>query len=335
MITPLPRPLSCKGRGELNSSMTNDSGRQGHAMRYRFLTVDVFTDRIFGGNPLAVFPDAQGLTDAQMQVVAREFNLSETTFVFAPEDKMHAARLRIYTPKVELPFAGHPTVGTSYVLAALGRIPLEEGDVRVVLEENVGPVPVTIRVRDGRPVFTQLTTAQPPAFGPPPPAPAELASALSLSEGDILTGGRAPQAVSCGLPWLIIPVVSRDAIARARLRPDRYEQILGNDWSRGVYLVTFDTGLPASDVHARMYAPAIAPHEDPATGSAAASLAGYLAARETNDGTYCWRVTQGHEMGRPSLIEIEAVRAEGTITTIRVGGASVMVSEGEMEVPQA
>jgi trans-2,3-dihydro-3-hydroxyanthranilate isomerase len=302
-------------------------------MRYQFHTVDVFADRIFGGNPLAVFPDAEGLTEAQMQLVAREFNISETTFVFPPKDPANAARLRIYTPKVELPFAGHPTVGTSYVLAALGRVRLAEGEVRIVLEENVGPVPVTIRVRNGRPVFTQLSTAQPPEFGPPPPASAELASVLSLKEADILAGERAPQAVSCGLPWLIVPVASRGAIARARLRPERYEAVLGNYWSRGVYLVTLDTGPLGSDVHARMYAPAIAPHEDPATGSAAASLAGYLAAREKEDGTRRWRVTQGHEMGRPSLIEIEADRAGEKITSVRVGGASVLVSEGEMEVP--
>lgn len=302
-------------------------------MRYRFLTVDVFTDRIFGGNPLAVFPDAEGLTDAQMQLVAREFNISETTFVFPPKDPAHAARLRIYTPKVELPFAGHPTVGTSYVLAALGRIPLKAGEVRIVLQENVGPVPVTIRVRDGRPVFTQLSTAQPPELGPPPPPAADLAAALGLKESDILGGERAPQAVSCGLPWLIVPVASRDAIARARLHADRYQEVLGNYWSHGVYLVTFETGIPGSDVHARMYAPAIAPHEDPATGSAAASLAGYLAARETGDGIRRWRVTQGHEMGRPSLIEIEAVREGGRVAAIRVGGASVLVSEGEMEIP--
>lgn len=304
-------------------------------MRHRFVTVDVFTDRIFGGNPLAVFPDVQDLTEAQMQLVARELNLSETTFVFPPADPAHAARLRIYTPKVELPFAGHPTVGTAFVLAALGRVPLSEGETRIVLEENVGPVPVTIRSRDGQPVFTQLAAAQPPEFGPPPPAPAELASTLGLEASDVSSGELGPRAVSCGLPWLIVPVTSRDAIARARLHADRYERVLGGYWSRGVYLVTFDTRLPDSDVHARMYAPAIAPHEDPATGSAAASLAGYLAAREKSDGTRRWRVTQGHEMGRPGRIEIEAERNGGKITAIRVGGASVLVSEGEMEIPAA
>lgn len=302
-------------------------------MRYTFYTVDVFTDRIFGGNPLAVFPDAQGLTDMQMQLVAREFNLSETAFVFPPRNPGHACKLRIFTPKVELPFAGHPTVGTAYVLADLGRIPLQDGEVRVVLEENVGPVPVTIRVQNGRPVFTQLTTAQPPEFGPPPPAPADLASALGLNAADILTADYTPRAVSCGLAWLIIPVTGRDAIARARLHAERYQEVLGSYWSRGVYLVTFEPGIPGADVHARMYAPAIAPHEDPATGSAAASLAGYLAAREKGDGTRRWRVTQGHEMGRPSLIEIEAERAGGKITAIRVGGASVLVSEGETAMP--
>jgi len=303
-------------------------------MRYRFHTVDVFTDRLFGGNPLAVFPDAHGLTDAQMQLIAREFNLSETCFVFAPRDPAHACRLRIFTPKVELPFAGHPTVGATYLLATLGRLPVTEGESHAVLEEQVGPVPVAIRARRGRVQFTQLTSARPPEFGPPPPAAGDLAAVLRLEPTDLLTGELGPQGVSCGLPWLIVPVRDRAAIGRARLDPERYEAVLGRDWARGLYVVTPNTGTTDSDLHARMYAPAIAPHEDPATGSAAAALAGYMAARTTEaDGCLRWRVTQGHEMGRPSLMEIEAVREAGVIRAIRVGGASVPVSDGEMEIP--
>jgi len=304
-------------------------------MRYRFHTVDVFTDRIFGGNPLAVFPDARGLSDAQMQLVAREFNLSETAFVFPPDDPAHACRLRIFTPKTELPFAGHPTVGTAYVLAALGRLPVSEGDTHVVFEENAGPVPVLVRMTNGHPVYTQLTAPRLPEFGPPPPASSDIAAALGLDAADVLSGEYAPQAVSCGLPWLIVPVTNHAAIARARLHAERYEEVLGNYWARGLYLVTSDTPSSDSDLHARMYAPAIASHEDPATGSAAVALAGYLAARKNEEGIFRWRISQGHEMGRPSLMEIEAEKSADAIHAIRVGGASVPVSAGEMEVPPA
>jgi trans-2,3-dihydro-3-hydroxyanthranilate isomerase len=142
---------------------------------YRFATADVFTDTPFGGNQLAVIPDARGLDTERMQAVAREFNYSETVFVFPPENSAHTRRLRIFTPAAELPFAGHPTVGTAFVLASLGEIPLEDDETDIVFEENVGPVPVRIRSREGRPVFTQLSVAKLPETGPPPPSRSALA----------------------------------------------------------------------------------------------------------------------------------------------------------------
>lgn len=293
----------------------------------RYYTADVFTDRPFCGNPLAVFPEARALSDAHMQNIARELNLAETAFVFAPSEARHTNRLRIFTPKAELPFAGHPTVGTAFVLAATGRIALTGDQTDIVFEENVGPVPVRIRSSNGAPSFMQLTVAQLPEAGPPPPETAALAAALSLPTDAILAGEHAPQAYSCGLPYLFVPLRDRAALSRARLQRDRWEALLARYWAPHLYLITFDTGSPYVQVRARMYAPAIATDEDPATGSAAAALAGYLGARATRKGTLSWRIEQGVEMGRPSLMEVEADKINGNITAVRVGGAAVLMSE--------
>ncbi len=294
----------------------------------RYYTADVFTDRPFGGNPLAVFPEARGLSDEQMQAIARELNLAETTFVYPPNDARHTNRLRIFTPKAELPFAGHPTLGTAFVLAATGGIALRGEQTDIVFEENVGPVPVRIRTTDGAPSFMQLSVAQLPQAGPPSPPTAPLAEALSLPTDAILSGEHAPQAYSCGLPYLFVPLRDRSALARARLQRDRWEALLASYWAPHLYLMTFDTGSPYVHLRARMFAPAIATDEDPATGSAAAAIAGYLGARATRSGTLRWRIEQGVEMGRPSLLEVEADKIDGNITAVRVGGAAVMMSEG-------
>jgi trans-2,3-dihydro-3-hydroxyanthranilate isomerase len=303
-------------------------------LKYRYYTADVFTNRPFGGNQLAVFPDARGIDATRMQEIAREFNFSETTFVLPPEDRKHARRVRIFTPGAELPFAGHPTVGTAHVLAAIGEIPLTGDTTRVVFEEGVGPVPVSIRAERGRPVFAQLTSARLTEIGPPPPPAEQLAAMLSLSPGDLVGPDMPPEAVSCGVPYLFVPLATRDAVARSRLRTDLWERTLRDYWTDDVYVFALDPELRESDVHARMYAPGFGITEDPATGSAAVALGGYLAARNPrHDGTLRWVVEQGFEMGRPSILEVEADKARGTVTALRVGGESVLVCEGQMEVP--
>jgi trans-2,3-dihydro-3-hydroxyanthranilate isomerase len=308
-------------------------------MRYRFLTADVFTDRPFGGNPLAVFPDARGIPGERMQQIAREFNLSETVFVLPPEDPAHTRKLRIFAPASELPFAGHPTVGTAFVLAAIGEVPIAGGETRAVFEEGVGPVPVMIRAEGGKPVFTQLTAAKLPEVGPPPPPIPELAEMLSLEPGDLLDGlldgEDAPEAVSCGVPFLYIPLRNRDAVRRARLRADRWEALLGGYWAQEVYVFARDPELPGSHLRSRMFAPRMGIVEDPATGAATASFGGYLASRAPERaGTLHWVIEQGFEMGRPSILHLEADKQDGRITAVRVGGASVLMSEGWMEVPE-
>ena len=297
---------------------------------YRFLTADIFTSTRFGGNQLAVLPDASGLTTEQMLAITREFNYSESTFVFPPENPKHTRRVRIFTPGGEIPFAGHPTVGTAHVLAAIGEVPLTGPETRIVLEENVGPVTVLIRARDGKPDFAQLSVAMLPQVSQPPVSRAQLAEMLSLDSADLLDGDYAPQTVSCGLPFLLVPLRDRKAVARSRLRLDPWEQSLRGTPSEMVMVFAADAERPGSDIRARMYSPSVAVAEDPATGSACACLAGYLAARTPRDGTLKWVVEQGFEMGRPSILEIEADKNAGKITAVRVGGRTVLVSKGEL-----
>jgi trans-2,3-dihydro-3-hydroxyanthranilate isomerase len=303
-------------------------------MKYRFVTADVFTDSPFGGNQLAVLPDARGLSDARMQQLAQEFNFSETTFILPPESPAHTRRVRIFTPAKELPFAGHPTVGSAHVLAAIGEIPLTGAVTRIILEEGVGPVPVSIRAEGGKPVFAQLSVAKLPEVGPPPPSRSAIAELLSLDINDLQSGSMTPQAVSCGLPYLIVPLRNRDAVARARLRMDRWEALLQRYWATEVFIIALDPERQGSDLRARMFGPGAGVSEDPATGSAAAALGGYLAMRDgAADGTLRWVIEQGFEMGRPSILEVEADKAGNAVTAVRVGGASVLVSEGQIEVP--
>lgn len=304
-------------------------------MRYPFYTLDVFSEQIFGGNPLAVFPEAQGLSPRRMQQIAGELNLSETAFVFPPEDPQHTRRLRIFTPQIELPFAGHPTIGTAFVLAATGRVALSGEQTRLGLEENVGLVRVDVQAQAGRPVSARLWAAQLPVFGPPPPERTELAALLSLEVEALAEGRLSPQAVSCGVPFTFIPLRDRAALGRARLDLATWKRLLAESWAPHVYCLALDPELEGHDLRARMFAPAMGIAEDPATGAAAAALAGYLGSREARaDGRLRWVVEQGFEMGRPSVLEVEADRRAGEISAVRVGGRCVMVSEGAMEAPE-
>ena len=297
--------------------------------RYDFYTAGIFTDRIFGGNPLAVFPDARGLDDQQMQQIAREFNLSETTFVLPSDDPGHTCRVRIFTPAAEVPFAGHPTLGTAFVLAVTGRVALTGGMTDLVLEEGVGPVPVKVMTQAGAPTFVQLSAAQMPQVGPAPPPAASLAQALSLQPEDILTGELAPEAVSCGLPFLFVPVRDRAAVGRAEPELAAWRRVLGDYWAAGVFVFAMEPERGDADLRARMFAPTLGVWEDPATGSAAAALAGYLGRRHPlRDGTLSWVVEQGVEMGRPSILHVQADKRAGAIVAVRVGGACVLVSQG-------
>lgn len=300
-------------------------------MRYPFYTADVFTDRIFGGNPLAVFPSAAGLNSLQMQVITRELNLSETVFVLPPAQPGHTRRLRIFTPGMELAFAGHPTIGTAFVLAAIGEIVLIGDETNIVFEEGVGPVPVKVQARDGKPIFAQLSAAMMPQPLADPPTVADVAELLSLDAGDLMNR-MPPHGWSAGVPFLIVPLRSREALRRIRVRLDVWERMLKDYAAPHIYAFTHDTDGAA--IRARMFAPAMNIAEDPATGAAATALAGYLTQfAGVSNGMLGWVIEQGFEMGRPSFLNVEADLKDGALTAVRVGGASVLVSAGEMEIP--
>jgi trans-2,3-dihydro-3-hydroxyanthranilate isomerase len=302
-------------------------------MRAKFHTLDVFTDRAFGGNPLAVFPDADGIAPELMPRIARELNLSETVFVMwdAPPEGADC-RVRIFTPGMELPFAGHPTLGTAHLLASLGRLRTEGGAARVVLGEGVGPVPVEVRMEDGRPVFAMLSAARMPEVGPAPPAPDVVARLLSLDEAE-LGGSLGTAFATSGVPWLFVSVRDRAALGRARLDRAAWERDLAGAWAPHLVVMTDDAD-EGGTLRARMFAPAMNIVEDPATGAAVTALAALLARRDAaEEGTLRWIIDQGVEMGRPSRLFLEADVHAGRITAVRVGGGCVAISEGEMTLP--
>lgn len=298
-------------------------------MRYRYFICDVFTDTRFGGNQLAVLPDAQGLSDRQMQQIAREFNFSESTFVFPPEAG-HTRKVRIFTPSIEVPFAGHPNVGTAFVLATAGEFGAIEPEVKVTFEEKAGLVSVAVRRREDGLITCELTAPQRLSLGKTVSAKV-LAGAVSLTEDDVVTRTHPPQVASVGLPFLIAELKNRSALERARVNMDGLDALVAEKVTPDVHLYVHSKD--EFDLRTRMFAPLDGVPEDPATGSANCALAGLLSHHdERPDGSFSWRIAQGVEMGRPSTLEARAEKRAGTVEAIRIGGASVMVSEGVIEV---
>ena len=294
---------------------------------YRYRLLDVFTDVPFGGNQLAVFPHAEGLDTADMQRIARELNLSECAFAFARNDCPLEWTLRIFTPGVENPFAGHPTIGAAIALAD-GRV--EEGCVQLVLHEAIGPIEVAVSAREG---LARLELPTVPEFGPSEIDPGELAEMLGIGAGEVLSGSWSPAPVSCGIPYYIVAVSSLDAARRATLRLDLWRRTLANHWAPHVYVITRETERRDADFHVRMFPPAMAVSEDPATGSAAAALAGFVARAERLSGRHRWMLEQGLELGRPSLIELFADTHGGIVRRVSLAGRAIFMGEGCLRVP--
>ncbi len=300
-------------------------------MTLEFCTVDVFTDHRFGGNPLAVFADVPELPTEFMQNVAREFNLSETVFIVKPRDPRARRRLRIFTPTREMPFAGHPTIGAAYVMLEEGIAGVSGSSGSFLLEEEVGLVPINVRRQADGAWFVELTAARVPEEGPPAPTVAELSKLLGIAESDILKDGDFAQFFSCGVPYLFVPVRDRKALSRVSVDPAASRKLQAATGSSDVYVFSYDPEREDSDIRARMFAQEHGIIEDPATGSAAAAFAGYLARRSWHkEGTLRWTIEQGFEMGRPSLIHLEADLAGGAVTAVRVGGTAVRMSEGNL-----
>jgi trans-2,3-dihydro-3-hydroxyanthranilate isomerase len=302
---------------------------------HAYILADVFTDRMFGGNPLAVFPEGDAIPAEFMPWIARELNLSEVVFVHPPGNPTHTRRLRIFTPGVEVPFAGHPTVGTACVLAATGLVPMKGPHITMYLEEGVGPILVEVTRVDER-LRARFTVPRSPDYGPAPPSNNILSRLLGIDEKDILTGRLRPGSVSCGVPFLFIPVRDRRVLGQARLDLSVWREHVAPSWAPQVYPFTLDVELQGSSLRSRMFAPAMGIAEDPATGAAAAALAGYLCgADESKDSAPLWRIEQGFDMGRPSLIDLEAEKRNGKVVAIRVGGESVLVGEGTLRLPRS
>jgi trans-2,3-dihydro-3-hydroxyanthranilate isomerase len=297
-------------------------------MRYRFLTCDVFTQTRFGGNQLAVLPEASGLSERQMQRIAREFNFAETTFVLPPEQG-HTRRVRIFTPMAEVPFAGHPNVGSAFVLATLGELGPLDRPLTITFEEKAGPVPIAVERRDGL-IRCELTAPERLSLGRSIAAEV-MARALSLEPEDIVTRTHPPQVASVGLRFLFAELRDRAALQRARPRMDGFDGLVADGMPPDVFLYVHSRD--EFDIRARMFAPMDGIPEDPATGSANGALAALLAGYDrAPSGSYRWRVAQGVEMGRPSVLEISAEKRDGEVVEARVAGTSVLVSEGEIEV---
>ena len=297
-------------------------------MSYRYFICDVFTDTRFGGNQLAVLPEASGLSQTQMQQIAREFNFSETTFVL-PAEQGHERRVRIFTPTAEIPFAGHPNVGTAFVLATIGSFGSIDRPITVTFEEKAGLVPITISRRNGT-LWCELSAPEPLKLGKTVSAES-LASAVSLAVDDVVTTTHLPQVASVGLPFLMAELKDRAALARARVSAPGFDAIAAQGVNPDVHL--YARSDDDFDIRARMFAPFDGVPEDPATGSANCALAGLLRHYgDAADGTESWRIAQGVEMGRPSVLDAQADKRSGVVVATRVGGASVLVSEGMLEV---
>jgi trans-2,3-dihydro-3-hydroxyanthranilate isomerase len=298
----------------------------------KFYQADVFTSQPFGGNPVAVFPDADGLTDDELQQIAREMNLSETVFVFPPTDPAAVARLRIFTPTQEIPFAGHPVLGTFYVLAQLGKISTQEPVTHVIQECHIGLFPVELHAEHGRVV--RVIMSQPrPEFLDSIDAIDDvylIGGALSLPKHVIVDAKWPPQIVSTGLPVLIVPVRTLTAVRSINPDASAIINVCERFGANGIMVFTTVTVESFASVHARMFAPKIGILEDPATGSASGALGAYLVQNGIVEvgPTTDILVEQGYEIDRPSRILVQVKSDDDVIQGVKVGGHCVMVAEG-------
>jgi trans-2,3-dihydro-3-hydroxyanthranilate isomerase len=299
-------------------------------LQRRYVTVDVFTDQVFGGNPLAVVLDAEGLTASQMQAVATEFNYSETTFVLPPREPGRTAQVRIFTARTEVPFAGHPNVGTAVVLARELETKGIPAPDRFVFEEAAGLVPIRL-LRDGATVVGAELTAPELLSIRSSASVDDAAACLSLVSTDIAIETHPPRVISVGLPFLVTELISRDVLRRAKPNSLVHERVLPPIGTDAIF--AYVRGTAAGELHARMFAPLDATFEDPATGSATAATIGFLAAlRPERDSEITWRVEQGVDMGRPSLLLGRTEKHGGVVTAVHVAGHAVLVMNGLLHV---
>lgn len=303
--------------------------------KLKYHLVDVFTDCMFGGNPLAVFTNGRGVSSTTMQAIANELNLSETTFILPPTDAANDYKLRIFTPVTELPMAGHPTIGSAFVLANEHMIACPaDGETEMIFEENIGLIPVSVAFTGRRVGLIQML--QPlPTFGPVHPDVGAIAAMLGLESEAITDTGLPLEVVSCGVPFLFVPLRDLASIRKARVDRTRWEQALRDFEAPNIFVFTKETIHDTSTVHSRAFVPALGIDEDPATGGASGPLGCYMVRHGIVPGGSGSKIIseQGFEMGRPSMIQVEIERdEEREISAVRVGGTCCAVAEGVLEV---
>ena len=301
-------------------------------MSLRYLLIDVFTERPFGGNQLAVFPDAEGIDPALLQPIARELNFTETTFVYPPRENDHAARLRIFTPDAEVPYAGHPVIGTAFALEAESQLSTDLASIHIELEG--GLVPVRLQRSEAGELLQATMTQERPQFLGQFHQSELVAAALGLESSEIAITGLPCEVVSTGLPFHIVPVGDLDAMRRIQIHPDKLDELTRVLGVGDLFVFCFETIDPTATVHCRMFAPSFGIPEDPATGSASGCLGAYLVKNRVVPLKKLTRIIseQGLEMGRPSRVSIEVESSEGRISAVRVGGSAVVVGEGTLRV---
>ncbi|MGR9099081.1 MAG: PhzF family phenazine biosynthesis protein [Gammaproteobacteria bacterium] len=304
-------------------------------MEFNYYIADVFTKQVFSGAQIAVFPQADGLDKENMALIAREMNLSETVFVFHPKEGGTVRRMRIFTPKSEIDFAGHPIIATAYVLASCGDIELNEKYTPVVFEQNVGPIDCNITGEDGKPVFVQFSRSVTSMIDRFAPTDEELARMLSIEQTHIDHKKYSARLVSCGFPYLVVPVYYYETVRKAKFNYEAWSQsIAPQTAAQEILLFSAKTPYQDSDFNARLVGPNIGLHEDPPVGTAMPAFASYLCSFEhMKTGTYTFAVDRGDEKFRRSVINLEMDHKAKEKLMLRVGGEAVMVAEGRMHVP--
>ena len=303
-------------------------------MARKYHILDVFTDTPYTGNPLAIVRNAEGLSADAMQLIAREFNLSETIFVLPPENPVHSAKVRIFTRFRELPFAGHPTIGCAALLALEKRVDeTREDDALIVLEEGIGVVRVGVRMRPGEAPFAEFDAAKLPEALDPPPPNDRLAVALGLAPHEIGFENHHPTRYSAGLAFTYVPVQGLEAMERININSQHWREAFWDGELNAAYVYCRQCVHTHSNFHARMFLPGLFGSEDPATGSAAAAFAGVIKQFDTPpDGIHNGLIEQGYEMSRPSEISLELENMGGQLKAVRIGGHSAPVMTGELEI---
>jgi len=304
-------------------------------MNYNYYIADVFTRQIFSGAQIAVFPNADGLSNEHMQLLARELNLSETVFVFHPDSESTTRKMRIFSPLGEIDFAGHPIIATAYVLGCCGDINLTEAITHVVFEQNVGPIDVNISANQGNPVFVQFSRKISSIVDRFAPTDEELASFLSIKQSELDHKKYSPRLVSCGVPYLIVPVWSYETVRKAKFNfPAWSQSIAPQTAAQEILLFAPKTPFSDSDFNARLLGPRIGINEDPPVGSAMPAFASYLCSFEhTRKGTHTFAVDRGDAQSRRSVINLEMDHKGQGLLTLRVGGEAVMFAQGTVMLP--